>query len=444
MASSISNASTQSLSMAEKNRNNPVTSLRGDPKAFVYSFLISVQLDIIEKTKPTDLSEYTVSIVDYEYFEQANIPYLIVKFSLPQNIAMAIKDDYRNLVFSITKKRSRVLKNKENLFEKPVLVWTEKAFRVLEPDRVSPTVDISKGNTESGGAMTNAICALTLTFFEEDCLNIQKEAVNVAYKDVTVTDILRSLLSKYNKKKLLVIEKSSNSTKYESIVIPPMSFPDTIDYLQKYYEIYKNGVKYFIGYDYIIIADKSSNICPSTIFDTVELNFVNENPSANINPEYTYVDKDKKMYVFYLSVLPTLKIKDVTMKEVQGKEIIVNGRNNTQVTKGGGGIKDNGKDKQMYYWNPTSIEHFADIFANELNESVEVMSVTLPSCLDDILYTTTKLNTVYNTKINAGITGIYRISAVVYTYTLRQFGTQMDTGEPNRFNVRALITFLRT
>jgi hypothetical protein len=422
-------------------KNNPEISITNGC-SFQFSFDIKANIAVIDSEKPTNLTQFVSNIIEVNNFEKADLPYIIIDFSLPVNISLAIQDSYRDTQFLITKKYSKSLLISENKKGETKIIWKEKKFRILEPSKIENGEDKSGGNADLGSLTTNND-TFRFIFFEEGCLNMRKSIVNTVFNNCTIGDAIGYLLGDFSFGKKVTIQKPDNSTVYENIFVPPMDFPSSLEYLQLYYNIYNDGIKYFFDVNNIIITGKSSSLMPEGIYDTVLLDFITKTPESNRNGKYTFVDDTNKYYNIGIPGYPSSIINDFSLKEINGKDIIVAGKDSIKETVGGGGIVDNMEhSKESYFWNPTSNDNFANMLAGEMNEGVEYLSCAVSNSIPFVFNISTKVKIRFNNEMNKNASGVYRISSLVNSYKLIKMGTQKD-GEQNQFGVDSKLDLIR-
>lgn len=245
-----------------------------DDKYNKYYYIVDVSLVDYTRNNVVNINDYFVGLrITYNYKKHV-FPVVEIQLSLDGYLYNTIKKNDIKLKLSIVKKildSNDFLTNtikKENFLLNELFTIIDKTKLEYISENIDdidiPTLDVK------------------LTLFSDKHLKINKMMFNGNYLNCRTVDII-SLINNVNQSNIL-IERPDNQRKYEQIIVPPMNCFSMIDYLQKYYTVYRNGIRTFFDFnDYYIISEKISNKTP-----------INKNDYRNVQFNIMDDDEDKK------------------------------------------------------------------------------------------------------------------------------------------------------
>lgn len=217
----------------------------------------------------------SLNIIDYNTGEEQNYGKCVK--------AIAIKKSFGDMVFplyvlnlSITKaQRNYLAKNKfyvslkimrcvddenmvENLSEDSDVPVTDKIICdiILRPFDNSKNVPLYKttdvDNNEEN--LENQLVSYDLNCVPKEQLKINNSILNYCYAEANLNEIIINLLSEVYSKDVY-FQESSNITRYDSLLIPPMSIIESLKYLQKNYLVYDKHLNIFFEDSKLYIYD---------------------------------------------------------------------------------------------------------------------------------------------------------------------------------------------
>lgn len=154
---------------------------------------------------------------------------------------------------SIRKKALNGLTEIENInYSSPYL--NNELFVIIDKDKLEHIAEAQQDDIPS--------INVKLTLFSMNHLKINKVNFNGNYYKCRLIEVM-SLISNINQTKLY-IESPINQKIYEQVLVPPMNCIGMMDYLQKNYHIYNDGLRMFFDFnEYYILNGKISNSTPT-------------------------------------------------------------------------------------------------------------------------------------------------------------------------------------
>lgn len=284
----------------ELNRKKPINFYR-------YYYLIDTYL--MDNTDNTQLvlndnMLYMKLLYDYDVFI---FPVMTVKMSLSSELYKVIRDHDVRIRMSITKKmlanteddKNNTTIEEENFIENEV-------FEIIDKNKIMYNDNDLNEEVPS--------LEITFTLFSTTHLKANKKLFNGNFLDCRTIEIL-SFIQNINNSVVLV-EKPSNMSKYEQIIIPPMNCIQLLQYLQDNYFIYKDGISSFFGYnEAIIMNDTITNKTPQSEGDyrNVILDVVTDDELNQISPYNVGYKSSNGMYYYVKTPDTNIKISDRTL-----------------------------------------------------------------------------------------------------------------------------------
>ena len=108
-----------------------------------------------------------------------------------------------------------------------------------------------------------------------EILGNTKKNVNKPFKDASVTEVLAWLF--YNAKiNNVLMARTDNNTRYDELVIPPLSTLKALAFIDTYYGLYKYGSLIYFGlfHNYVIPYDGNNHVVPRYGDTKVEIDFI--------------------------------------------------------------------------------------------------------------------------------------------------------------------------
>lgn len=235
-----------------------------DNKYNKYYYIVDIGLVDYTNNSVVSINSYFVGLkLTYNYSKHV-FPVVEVQLSLDGYLYNTIKDNDVKIKLNIIKK---ILDSNDSLTEtiEQENFLLNELFTIIDKTKLEYL-------SESITDVDIPTLDVKLTLFSDKHLKLNKMMFNGNYLNCRAIDIL-SLINNVNQSNIL-IERPDNQRKYEQIIVPPMNCFSMIDYLQKYYTIYKNGIRAFFDFNnYYIISETISKKTPITKNDYRNVQF---------------------------------------------------------------------------------------------------------------------------------------------------------------------------
>ena len=431
-----------------KYKRFPLVDKSSGAKLYAYSIIASIKLENLDKDNPIDLTKYVMGISLEKNFEKLFCPMVTLVLSMPRGDAFALQDQYRDepLVFTLER---HIVTDEKGGISAPEPIYKGVNMSIVHIDGPAFIDDDASGDIETMSMQdSNDNVVLTVYMYETAALEIKRPLVNTVYKDVTISDVINLLVTNNFKDRKVIIEKPDNEEKYEQIFIPPLSFPDVIEYLQAFYGIYKSGVETFMDLDALYLISKDTDASYDDKYKDINIRVrakVQQDAlSKSKGVRSTFLDEETKTVNITLDESPNIESGDVVSKEFIGEDIYINNDKKIDVAKGGGGINPSEEDKgkKRYLWAKTSSDYATDEIALRINRRTEIANFTVSNTDITYLNPIAVIHLGYAFMTNDDVEAKYRLCIAHTTFTRGENST-LDKTYDSIFYAKTYVRFMR-
>lgn len=406
--------------LASFQKRHPIPTNREKAISYAYDIILRAEITSLDDTDPIDLSNFVYGMAIEKPFSSLYMPAVRLILKAPKPITSALQEDFRTIKINFTLKRFEIVNPAAKRYINPVNLIDTKELSIISivgenfsDDSIPYELDSSPSKLDL------AQSTLEIHLFETSALKSKRPLLNQVYSNTTVGAVI-DLLSKQNfSDKSLVIEKPDNEKIYEDIFIPPLSFPDTLEYLQAFYGVYKTGIQVFVDFDNVFITSCVPNLEIPEKISNINLRVISreqQSPAAFISPGTSFIDDENKILEMFLSSRPVIDTGDTISKESIGGNIYIGQKDGITSTIGGGGINPSEDDKEMYIWSKSSSEFAADEIAFRINRKTESATCSVTGVDIAYLDPIAKVKLLYEYELNRAMHADYRISAVHHVF----------------------------
>ena len=372
------------------------------------------------RPKPSDISSYVKSIYCEEDYEIQKMPLMKVVLELPKKFFLDMFYNQENFECKLSvkryKKKSKNDRDKDTtmpLEEEPMdeLTYFDdvtlkpigRPFKKIEQDN-------DKGDIEEGKDDRNVLDGndgdvseympnyrLELYLFKKEHLEFNRMLNSYVFHNTNLATVLLYLYQRntQSREDYVYIGKLDNNQKYEQIIIPPLNFFDAIDYLQRVYGLYKNGVQVFASWKHFWVEDKLKVIkipCRKEGRSKclLELYSKRDKDTDNTRSNLKWFSKKKGCYICRTTQRPIMNNKNSENQELQGENTTIYSTNLTKHFETStfnmreGHLRNVGGAKESFLWNPYSNHDYGVTeYKRVTQRNYFSFSITIPdSCLE--------------------------------------------------------------
>lgn len=191
-----------------------------------------------------------------------------------------------------------------NILEAGRLVHIDDIFQPLIGD-ISDTIDDDSKDPTIDSSLDPCIYT-DLYLFPVKLLDVNKEIINFIAKDCKVKDAIGYIFKKIKVENVLM-SKPDNESINKQLIVPPMNFKNSVQFISNNYGIYDKGMRQFYDFDtYYLISNNYSNIpLERGDYTNVYMNIFKKS-SLNSTSEGFYKDDNLKCYI--VNCLNTISI----------------------------------------------------------------------------------------------------------------------------------------
>jgi len=420
-------------------------------KMYAYSVIASMKLDNIDDEKEKKFNSYIMGVSIEKNFEKLFCPMVKLVLVIPRGESFSLQDTFRDNSLFLTIEK-HIVNDRNNGVEitppEPVYKGTEFTIVHIDGDSFLDDTTNSGEITNYPTKNTDADTVITLYLYEKKALEVKRPLMNKVYNNITVSDVINYLISENFKDRSIIVDKPDNEEVYEQIFIPPLNFPDALEYLQAFYGVYRSGIESFMDLDAVYIISKDSKAKFGDYYRDMNIrvrSVMQQDPqSRSRGSRSTFIDKESKSVNITLDTLPIIKSGDVISKEFIGEQLFISNDKSFNTAIGGGGINpsEDESGKERYLWAKSSSKFATDEIALKINRNTESAHFVVQN--SDIVYfnPVTLVHLGYAYKINANVEAKYRFSLVLSTFT-RDEDSTLDKTYSNLFYVKTYAKFIR-
>lgn len=377
-----------------------------------YNAEINMTLMEMGNSSVTDISKYITSIRLIKDYNRYLFPFFEVNLKLPTNIYLNIANNdsnYYNLNIRLinTTDENQVYETYLNTVLKPY--DNDKAVDLY----VTPDANIDDDATESDVIPKHDY---QMIMIDNKRANAFNKIINRCYSNTNLYNIVLNIfdreLTNYGD---IIVEPFDNTKKYETILIPPLSLKNTIDFLDETYGIYNTGSMLYFDTDSVYLIRRNGDINISeNISQLININIVKRDEGGEdprMQGMFYYSDDD--LYEYITTSTPIIINRANTALKSLGEKIIVSEYDDDfNKVKRVINIADNEDGQKVkYYWN----SYGEDIAINKMiSRAKEISDVTRivfsgvhPQRLNPINRFAIKINNQYDE---------YRIMSTITTF----------------------------
>jgi hypothetical protein len=162
---------------------------------------------------------------------------------------------------------------------------------------------------------------LELYLFNLEHLNMNKKILNAVIQSNNITNTIGFIFNEVGIGSV-IMNRPENTQMYDQILIPPLNFKNSIEYLSSTFGLFKSGVRQFLDFDryYLLSNDLREIPVESGEYETVYVNVgrLGDNLSYDLG---SYTDHDNKCYVINLPMQASFSSQGMFSKELDGSKI---------------------------------------------------------------------------------------------------------------------------
>lgn len=194
---------------------------------------------------------------------------------------------------------------------------------------------------------------ITLSCIPEKIYNQNSKIINAVYGNATLTEIVVDILDTEQNK--VYIDRSDNTNREETLLIPPLNVSNAIQYLHQNYGLYNSSYKLFFDFERIYLIKTFNDKADA---HKLIVNVVSQNEISDSSIYNNIILNDDGNLVKTLPTHPIIvSHEDVTSNLLGGNAIIGSyGEDYELITRSYN--NDPNETKVRYYWNPGRSERF--------------------------------------------------------------------------------------
>lgn len=348
-------------------------------------------------------------------YDNLMFPVLRVVFSMDDELYYKIIENKENVQYKVRLMKYIYDENQRVRSKQQFIHDVFISFIEEESDRVNRNYTRHNESDE----MAVASKSLEVFLFKKKDLLISKEYINGIFNNVAMTDLLTYILSSSGVKQVL-LSPLHNIEPYSEIRIPPMTFVDTLDYLENIYGgYYDYGSIKFFDYDCLYFIDKGSknNVYRSNEFVQTVLTIQDLTTPTSVNPGCsldnvamkTYINVSPKAFRFISS--------SITNEHIHANNAIIISPTTGDMVKVEPPVKEvTGKVYKLLidrYNNKRAVNNYA----KKVSENGNLLNIAVTG-VDVSSFTPNKdIQVIFeDSKLNRALGGGYRISRLVFEF----------------------------
>jgi len=400
-----------------------------------------------KQKEPENITPYTRFIYIENDYEEQKFPVMKVKLNLPKKIFLDMFKNQEEMIFFIKIKRYK--QNSSKLTRDATVTAKIEEEQVDELEYLDGVLlkplgkpfkqidqDDDKGNLEEGGDDSNVldgndgnmedyIPAKEVEFylFKREHLLYNKLMNSYVFTDTNLATVVLYLIQRNTtyRENDIYVGKFDNTKKYEQIIIPPLNFFDALNYLQRVYGLYNNGLQIFADFKHLFIEDKCKVVKIDQRKKGVSKAIVEFYSDKDKDKDYTaknlqWFSKKKNCFMIRSTIRPVVENKSNELQELTGEKTTIYATNTKKhftenYVDMRYGNKANGDImKESFYWNPYSHAMFeSEFIINNNRDMFNLKTNFVNSCLESFILNREYHITDYAKKVDLNINGIYKI-----------------------------------
>jgi len=427
----------------------PLVDKAGAGQLYAYSVMATMKLKNVDDEEPRKLDDYIMGVSIEKNFEKLFCPMVKLILSIPRGESFSIQDNFRDVPVVLTIEKHTVTESAKGISPpEPIYKGVKFSIVYIEGDTFQDDLTNSGDIDTYPQRNTDADTVITLYLYETAALEVKRPLMNKVYHDVTISDVINYLIVDNFKDRNIIVDKPENEDTYEQIFIPPLNFPDAIEYLQAFYGIYKSGIETFMDLDAVYVISKDSDAKFGDYYKDMNIRVrsqMQQDPQSRARgTRSTFIDKESKSVNITLDSIPIIKSGDVISKEFIGEQLFINSDSSFDTAIGGGGINpsEDKSGKERFLWSKSSSKFATDEIALRINRNTESAHFIVQN--SDIVYfnPVTVVHLGYAYKVNDDVEAKYRFSLVHSAFTRGEDGFT-DPTYNNLFYVKTYAKFIR-
>jgi len=356
----------------------------------IYSYETEIKAIIEGEKEPIDIKYSFRGMQLHNNYSEQTFPFIILKLVLTKDHRKKIQDNADTVLFTINIKKFNHLEEEVEWHKE---YFDNVLFKPIDPEKVEIPLmkkDFIEEENLSGNPPNYP---MTLYLFKKEHLLVNKKLTTKVYSETTIQDVLLKLveLNFQSDDMTFHIGKVDNTKKYEQIIIPPLTFAQSIKYLQKNYGIFNGGVQVFCDFKDGWIMDPQKTIegsdpKESVVNAALEIyDPFNEENRGPFQLNSSILDEENNKYLIKIAVPITLKSPKTALKEVTGEAVKflsntvkANSEVNCIDMTFGTPTNDSKAPKEAVYWNPFSHAIAESEYKVAVSNSFNRMEIPIP------------------------------------------------------------------
>ena len=254
-----------------------------------------------------------------------------------------------------------------------------------------------------------------------EILGNTKKNVNKPFKDASVTEALAWLF--YNAKiNNVLMARTDNNTRYDELVIPPLSTLKALAFIDTYYGLYKYGSLIYFGlfYNYVIPYDGSNHVVPKSGDTKVEIDFIV--PDTDSTNQTGVMHSGKNNAIDYI----VTNFRNISSDTVSIGNDFING-NNIQIIDAFEEVSEIYRSNSKTRFNADFVKFFENFTENkflpytyiaQVNALSDVISMQVSDIDASIVLPHKRIKLIFeNHKYAKQYRGKYVLSSILHTFT---------------------------
>lgn len=341
----------------------------------LHKFIVSVSL-INSKTNETiDLTKAVGSIAIRKRYYSFSYPLFVVQLRIDENTRKYIAMNDVDISLSINRftvnentTQSEDITTNDQVIDKNllnvILTPYDKSKIFANPN----TSDVQEEESSSE-VITSQLISYEISCIPKDSLNYNSTIMNECFLNANVNEILLNIVSNIYTGDVY-LQESYNTKRYDSIVIPPMSLIQAVDFLQEQYFLYETAANMFFDSDKLFIYDIKES---SRTFNNEMSISVIKNSDTYSSVIFQNAEMDENNNVrFYLKNNPLYFSTHDVYKDRVGTNTVFNSYDDNFNLVSRNYVDNNvDKNKSRYFWNPKKYSYFEN---SEMNQFYQYIS----------------------------------------------------------------------
>ena len=342
----------------------------------IHKFVITAGLINNETSEYTDLSKNITAIAIKKNYYSFVYPLYVINMVLTENMRKYIIMNDVDINLSIERYTvDDITTSSEDTFSSDPTIDKQLLNLTLTPfDKsksfANPNTSDVQDEEDSEEVITSQLINYEVSCIPKDSLLLNGTIVNDCYNNANVNEIILNVLSSLYTGSIY-LQESFNTNRYDSLLIPPLSLVQALNFLQDEYFVYDNSLNLFFDDNKVFIYDIKSKDRKYENELSVNIITNSETYSADIF-QTPQIDENEDIR-FYLKNNPLFFSNHDVYKNKIGTQTVFNSYDdNFNLISRDYNNKEISKNKTRYFWNPKRYSYFEN---SEMNRFYQFCSL---------------------------------------------------------------------